>query len=53
MMCGDDFKMKCKQDRANSLLVMRGLDPRIHGFLRGAHEGVDGRVKPGHDDSGQ
>ena len=33
---------------------MRGLDPRIHVFLT-AQQGVDGRVKPGHDDgkSGQ
>ncbi len=28
---------------------MRGLDPRIHAFLK-ARQDVDGRVKPGHDD---
>tara|TARA_R110000868_G_scaffold13778_3_gene63829 strand:+ start:1116 stop:1223 length:108 start_codon:yes stop_codon:yes gene_type:complete len=27
---------------------MRGLDPRIHVFA--AKEGVDGRIKSGHDD---
>jgi hypothetical protein len=31
------------------LIVMRGLDPRIHVFLS-APQGVDGRVEPGHDD---
>ncbi len=29
---------------------MRGLDPRIHAFLRWCVKDVDGRVKPGHDD---
>jgi len=28
---------------------MRGLDPRIHVFLS-TQQGMDGRVKPGHDD---
>jgi tRNA G37 N-methylase TrmD len=50
MMGRDDCNMMCKQEYANLLLVMRGLDPRIHVFLCGANEGVDGRVKPGHDD---
>jgi hypothetical protein len=29
---------------------MRGLDPRIHVFFSIVQKGVDGRVKPGHDD---
>jgi hypothetical protein len=30
---------------------MAGLDPAIHVVQRLAFEGVDARVKPGHDDS--
>jgi hypothetical protein len=30
---------------------MRGLDPRIHHLCKDAFlEGMDGRVKPGHDE---
>jgi hypothetical protein len=29
---------------------MPGLEPGIHVFLVRFNEGVDGRVKPGHDD---
>jgi hypothetical protein len=28
---------------------MRGLDPRIYGYLHTAGKDVDGRDKPGHD----
>jgi len=31
-------------------LVMAGLDPAIHVFIRAACEDVDARVKPGHDE---
>jgi hypothetical protein len=31
-------------------LVMPGLDPGIHVFLPVGGNGVDGRVKPGHDE---
>jgi hypothetical protein len=30
---------------------LRGLDPRIHAFVSGALEGVDGRAKPGQDET--
>jgi hypothetical protein len=30
---------------------MRGLDPRIHHSSQESSEGMDGRVKPGHDDN--
>ncbi|MGP8121979.1 MAG: hypothetical protein ACLP8B_15840, partial [Xanthobacteraceae bacterium] len=33
------------------LFVMRGLDPRIHSLASDASLRVDGRVKPGHDES--
>ena len=33
--------------------VMPGLDPGIHGTGTVARLSVDGRVKPGHDDSGK
>jgi hypothetical protein len=38
------------QGASIGLLVMRGLDPRIQVSLSGGSEGVNGRVKPGHDD---
>jgi hypothetical protein len=31
-------------------VVMRGLDPRIHVLTIFRKKGVDGRVKPGHDE---
>jgi hypothetical protein len=30
---------------------MRGLDPRIHHLRKTLFEKMDGRVKPGHDES--
>jgi hypothetical protein len=33
-----------------SKVVVPGLDPGIHAFLA-ASEGVDGRIKSGHDDT--
>jgi hypothetical protein len=30
---------------------MPGLVPGIHAFLLGSNQGVDGRDKPGHDDT--
>jgi hypothetical protein len=30
---------------------MPGLDPGIHAFLSDVYEDVDGRDKPGHDES--
>jgi hypothetical protein len=32
---------------------MAGLVPGIHVFKRAKYEGVDGRVKPGHDEPDQ
>jgi len=34
-----------------TLLVMAGLDPAIHVFKSAKDQGVDARVKPGHDEA--